>query len=168
MNTLLITHYSKSCLEQRTVFRTLTYSYLKLIHAHVNSYQNVFFFSQKSNNNEPNIYLHPHLHTYNRDLVSQCSHCAWRLRHDRLTGCHVWRPNVSTANTGACAPMRTPHPDHPTPPHSNKQVQTLHPHPCLLIACWPGGVGAQSWTQLPHCLPKCQDLTSVQQNVDST
>lgn len=108
-------------------------------HIRVNSHPNVHFLVIKSQNNKCCISTHPHPHTSNKDLSCQSSLCAWRSRHDRLTGCHVWRPNVSAANAAACAPVHTPHPDHPptqTNTHTNTPPPPLPPNSLLAWRCW--------------------------------
>lgn len=112
----------------------------------------------------PHIFT-SHASTSHKDLHCQSSRHAWRSRHDRLTGCHVWRPNVPAANDAVCAPVHTPYPDRATE-HTHIHTKIHNAHPCLLEACWPGGVRvAQSWAQVPTKLlcPENISLVEIQQ-----
>lgn len=116
------------------------------------------FFPMKSKNNDHYVCAHPHPHTSKRDLLCQSSHCAWRWRHDRLTGCHVWRaeclhcwhwcgsPCAHTSPPSAALPSASPSPKPPP--------NTLLPRRCTIC-----------WTWLPSRLLKCQDVSSVQLDV---
>lgn len=90
--------------------------------------------------------------------VCLCSSGAWRLGHDRLSYT-VWWLNFSTANTGACAPVCTPHSVYPH--HSLKQTNAntlpppMPPNSLMAWRCW--------W--LAACLVKCQEFTLVQINL---